>query len=60
MIKITRPVAACRAPSDNTGCYSAQFSTHQVPYSRVCRMLISYQKSGPAIFFYNARSINGP
>ena len=23
--KITSPVAACRAPSDNTGCYSSQF-----------------------------------
>ena len=41
--KITNPVAACRAPSDNAGCYSAQFSTHQVPYSRVCGMVIGYR-----------------
>ena len=40
---ITSPVAACRAPTDNAGCYSAQFSTHQVPYSRVCGMVIGYK-----------------
>jgi len=40
--KITSPVSACRAPGDNAGCYSAQFSTHQVPYSRVCGMMIGY------------------
>ena len=42
--KITSPVVACRAPTDDAGCYSAQFSTHQVPYSRVCGMVIGYQK----------------
>jgi len=45
--KITSPVAACRAPTDNAGCYSAQFSTHQVSYSRVCGMVIGYQKGTP-------------
>ncbi|XP_065893270.1 uncharacterized protein [Dysidea avara] len=61
--KITSPVAACRAPSDNAGCYSAQFSTHQVPYSRVCGMVIGYQKSTPdafADFLHMSRSIDGP
>ncbi|XP_065893003.1 uncharacterized protein [Dysidea avara] len=61
--KITSPVAACRAPSDNAGCYSAQFSTQRVPYSRVCGMVIGYQKGGTdgfANFLYSARSINGP
>jgi len=42
--KITSPIAACRAPTDNAGCYSAQFSTHEIPYSRVCGMVIGYQK----------------
>ena len=42
--RITSPIAACRAPSDNAGCYSAQFSTHQVPYRRVCGMVLGYQK----------------
>jgi len=42
--KITSPVAACRAPSDNAGCYSAQFSINQIPYNRVCGMMIGYQK----------------
>ncbi|XP_065893154.1 uncharacterized protein [Dysidea avara] len=61
--KITSPVAACRAPSDNAGCYSAQFSTHQVPYSRVCGMVIGYQKGTPDGFraiYYGTRSIDGP
>ena len=61
--KITSPVAACRAPSDNAGCYSAQFSTHQVPYSRVCGMVIGYQKGttdGFRAIYYGTRSIDGP
>jgi len=61
--KITSPVAACRAPSNNAGCYSAQFSTHKVPYSRVCGMVIGYQKGsadGFAALHYAARSIDGP
>jgi len=61
--KITSPAAACRAPSDNAGCYSAQFSTHQVPYSRVCGMVKGYQKGttdGFAALHHNTRSIDGP
>ena len=61
--KITSPVAACRAPSDNAGCYSAQFSTHQVAYSRVCGMVIGYQKGSTDGFHriaYPSRSIDGP
>ena len=58
--KVTSPAAACRAPSDNAGCYSAQFSTHQVPYSRVCGMMIGYQKGRPNAFQTKAFSIDGP
>ena len=61
--KITSPVAACRAPSDNAGCYSAHFTTYNVPYSRVCGMAVSYQKGttdGFASLHYSARSIHGP
>ena len=47
---ITSPVAACRAPSDNATCYSAQFSTHRVPYNRVCGMVTGYQKGRPDAF----------
>ena len=59
-MKITSPVAACRAPSDNAGCYSAHFSTHQVPYSRVCGKIIGYQKGRPNAFLATAHSIDGP
>jgi len=61
--KITSPVAAYRAPSDNAGCYSAQFSTQHVAYSRVCGMVLGYQKGttdGFANHHYEARSIDGP
>ena len=42
--KITNPTKACRAPSDKDGCYSARFYTRNIPYSRVCGMVIGYQK----------------
>jgi len=58
--KITSPVPACRGPSDNAGCYSAQFPTHQVPYSRVCGMVIGYQKGSTDGFRATSYSINGP
>ncbi|XP_065914398.1 uncharacterized protein [Dysidea avara] len=58
--KITSPVAACRASSDDDGCYSAQFSTHQVPYSRVCGMVIGYQKGSTDAFQPSSNSIDDP
>ena len=42
--KITSPTKACRAPSDNAGCYSTHFTTYNIPYSRVCGMVVGYQK----------------
>ena len=32
---ITTPVVACRAPSNNAGCYSTNFTTLSIPYSKV-------------------------
>ena len=58
--KITSPVPACRASSDNAGCYSVQFSTDRVPYSRVCGMVIGYQKGSTDGFRATSHSINGP
>ena len=61
--KITSPVSACTAPSHSAGCYSVRFSTHNIPFSRVCGMVVGYQKGstdGFATFNYSARSINGP
>ena len=61
--KITSPVAACRALNDNAGCYSTHFTTYNIPYSRVCGMVVGYQKGSPdgfADFHFSTRSINGP
>ena len=38
--KITTPVAACIAPSNNAGCHSTNFFTVSIPYSKVCGMAI--------------------
>ena len=52
--KITNPVAACRPPSDNPGCFSAHFPTHDIPYSRVCGKVIGIQKGTPDAFGFAA------
>ena len=60
---ITTPVAACIAPSSNAGCYSTNFSTLSIPYSKVCGMAVGYQKNRPNAFLsynFSTRSINGP
>ena len=49
--KITTPTRACRPPNDNAGCFSAHFYTHNIPYSRVCGMVIGYQKGSPNAFY---------
>ena len=56
--KITTPVAACVAPSIG-GCYSTNFSTLSIPYSKVCGMAVGYQK-GNTDAFTVSRSINTP
>ena len=62
--KITTPVAACIAPSNNAGCYPTNFSTLSIPYSKVCGMAVGYQKEstdGFGLFAANpSQSINGP
>ena len=60
---ITTPVAACIAPSSIAGCYSTNFSTLDVTYSKVCGMAVGYQKSttdGFAALYFSERSLNGP
>jgi len=58
--KIINPVPACTAPSDDAECYSAQFSIHQVLYSRVCGMVIGYQKGRTNAFQATSKSIDDP
>ena len=61
--KITYPTRACIAPSSSSGCYSAHFTTHNIPYSRVCGMAVGYQKGSTDAFTawrYPSRSVNGP
>ena len=57
--KITTPVAACIAPSSNAGCYSTNFSTLTIPYSKVCGMAVGYQ-SETTDGFASLQLINGP
>ena len=57
---ITTPVAACLPQSSNPGCYSANFSTLSIPYSKVCGMAVGYQSSTNDGFNTVTRSINGP
>ena len=58
--KMNNPTGACRAPRDDAGCYSAYFSTYNIPYSRVCGMVVGYQKGTPDAFltFSGKTSIN--
>ena len=60
--KITSPTIACRAPNNNAGCHSAYFSTYNVPYNRVCGMVVGYQKGSTDGFQASIRknSINRP
>ena len=60
---ITTPVEACRAPDNNSGCYSTNFSTLSIPYNKVCGMAVGYQKGstdGFAAVSFSSRSIDGP
>ena len=60
--KITSPAKACIAPSNIGGCYSAHFTTYNVSYSRVCGMVVGYQKGSTDAFLSYVRktSINDP
>ena len=61
--KIASPVAACIAPDDAGDCYSANFSTLGIPYSKVCGMAVGYQKSTTDAFSgieFASRAIDGP
>ena len=61
--KITKPVAACIAPNSNVGCYTTNFYTLSVSYSRICGMAVGYQKNyrdAFAGFSVNGYLINGP
>ena len=52
--RITTPVAACRPPNDFAGCFPAHFPTHNIPYSRVCGMVIGIQKGTMDAFGFAA------
>ena len=61
--EITTPVAACIAPSEDAGCYAADFSTLSIPYSKVCGMAVGYgsrSTDGFLASIFPSRSINGP
>ena len=61
--KITTPIAACIPSGSAAGCYSSNFSTFSISYSRICKKAVGYQKSGTdgfANFKNPTRSINSP
>ena len=47
--KVTSPKSLCRKQVD-TGCSSAKFSTHGVPYTKVCGQVIGIQHRSPDAF----------
>ena len=53
------PVAACIAPNSSAGCYSTNFSTFSIPYSKVCGMAVGYQMDSTDAFGF-ITSINSP
>ena len=60
---ITTPVVACISANSEAGCHSTNFSTANMPYSRVCEMVVGYHKDsldGFATLEFPAKSINGP
>ena len=60
---ITSHVAACISGIGDSGCHSAYFSTFNMPLSRVCGMIVGYQKGsadGFTAFGFPIRSINHP
>ena len=61
--KITTPVAACKAPSAIAGCYSTEFPTLSIPYTKICGMAEGYHSHSLDAFnvaSFPSRSINGP
>ena len=46
--------------ASSPGCYSATFSTHEIPYNQVCGRVIGYQLGGTQAFHSNETSINSP
>ena len=57
---ITTPIAACIPLDSNAGCDSTSFSTFSIPYSKVCGMVMGYQKGTTDGFFTTVKSLNGP
>ena len=51
-------ISFCRAPSDDGGCYSTNFSTNGMSYQHVCGRARGYQKGRPNAFYGNRDSIN--
>jgi len=45
--KMTYPVVACGTPHNNAGCCPTHITTNNIPYSRVCGMVIGVQKGTP-------------
>ena len=64
--QMSSPVRACRANSDNAGCYSASFSNTELSYQHICGKVVGYQKGTPDGYYafgytnYGSKAIDGP
>ena len=60
------PVKACRAISNNPGCYSTYFDNRQFSYQHICGKVVGYQKGTSDAFYslsyttYPSKAIDGP
>ena len=57
--QVFSPVKACRAISDNPGCYSAHFDNSKFSYQHICGKVIGYQKGTPDAYVAS-KAIDGP
>jgi hypothetical protein len=56
---ITSPKRMCVRPTTSGGCYSVFYSTHGIPYSRVCGRALGYAYRSPDAFDTSENGING-
>jgi hypothetical protein len=56
---ITSPKRMCIRPTASGGCYSVFYSTHGIPYSRVCGRALGYAYYAPDAFYNWKVGING-
>ena len=54
----TIPRPYCQPINDTVGCYSAIFTTYNIPFNKICGQVKGYQRGIPTGFGTNTKSIN--